>query len=1161
MAVIIETPNPFEPFVGMKKHTHPGGISIWEWLRLTYPGFTEFGNPTICLVNGQPTLRSDWDRKIEDRDIINFIAVVGEVATIIIAVIVIIAAIALSLTMQVPVTPGEVPASDPVFSIKGQQNSIRLGEPIEVNYGRNRIYPSYASRPFFLYQNNDQFQHSLFCIGQGEYEISAIQIGDTVISSYQEAEWEVLPPGAPATLFKTNIYTAPEVGGQMLFGPNNPEYIDDGWVGPFPVCPSGKEVTDIDVDLVYPKGIYNMTNNRGDLEEESVTTEFQARLIDDVGAPLGDWFTLFNPVEVGMTTTPQRRTYSSPEGIGSTIFQTYIHWRESDVAKMVTTIAHGFNVGDHVRVSRCHNDSFNIEDAEILEVPHPQTFTYANPGPDLNPDPPLFGEYDPYGRVQKLSGIVGGLPVGRYEVRARRTSERIDTNRYGYDVVWEGMRGYISGDEPDFGEVTLLAVKIRATNNLNSNTQKLFNVIATRKLPILGSDGFSAPIATRSIVWAFVDIFRSAYGGRITDDKFLDLDTLETLDAFFEDRNEHFDWTFRDAITLWEAAKAVAVVGRSIPLLVGSLITMRRDGPLELPVAMFIPDNMAKGSFNWDIKLWEPDEYDSISIEYTEPSTGYKQEQVPCILPGGTYDRPENIRLSGVQDRTHAYRQGLYILASKRYLRENISFETGMEGFLPSYGDLIAIVHDVPRWGQSGFIVAVEDLGSDQFALYVSEPLLFDESNEFQILLRGKQGELIGPISAEETSDPRVVIVTLVSAPDFLTSGRTEPMLFLFGVAGQITKYGRVVKIEPQGGERVKITAMNEAPIVHSFDSLEPPPLASIGLPPEVPDLPVIPGLFLSQVNAVVLTIQASWLAAFGAQSYLVQTSTDGENWQQRAETARTSIQLQVGAGLIYVRVAAINQGQGPWIQSSITVGRIFGLEVDVPWVDLEWGVRWWNNVLVSKYQVRVYDISGSEPVLKRTTQQDGTTFLYTYEMAVADSNLSREMRVEVDGMYIDDDTGDLVADGTPIGLDLLNPLPAPPAESSIGYEFVSFNPTTHVVTYHLFWVDPIEGDLIRVRVWLSDIDGFDYTALSPVYDYTSSSPGSAYVPVEIDVEVELDADNVHPDWYWRIAVDDVWGSEGAVTEQETIAPAWILEDAEWADEGRWRDGDTWNDS
>lgn len=1050
MAYIIETPNALQPLIGVKKHIHPGGLSIRQWLEIQYPGFTEFENPTICILNGQPVLRENWNYEIKSKDIVNFVGIVGEVVTIIAIVVAVIAlAVSIYLVVSLPGTPGEAPASEPVFSLKGQTNSIRLGEPIECHYGRNRIWPSLASAPFYRYIDNDQFQHSLFCIGQGQYEIEAIQIGDTDIDSFDEVEYEIIEPGEQTDLFRLNVITSAEAGGQTLFAQNQTGFSGDGWIGPFVTNPAGTVVDRIQIDLSYPKGIYHQSKKDGDIEDHHVHVLFQKRRIDDDGNPLEAFSTLIDNDLTARTTTPQRKTRGS-----------------------------------------------------------------------------------------------GVLTPARYEVRGKNVGFARNDNRSGDTVVWEGMRGFVVGGEPDFGDVTLLAVKIKATNNLNARTQERFNVIATRKLPVIDSTGGGTsessfteePVATRSIVWAFVDIFRSNYGARITDERFFDLAALQELDAFYESRNEHFDWTFRDPITVWDAAKAVARAGRAIPLISGSIITMKRDGPLEVPVTLFSPDNIVKGTFNWDIKLWEPNDNDSILVEYTDPTTGYKQETVLCILPdsNATGDNPSDLRLPGVQDRDHAYREGLYVLASQRYLRENISFETGLEGFIPSYGDLVAVSHDVPRWGQSGYILAVEDESNGFFRLHVSEPLNFSESGQvYQILLRGKASETIGPFTAIETDDPKVVEIEMSEDSeefDFLLGGTTEPMLFLFGVAGMDIKYGRLVRIDPQGNERVKITLVGEEAIIHQFDELTAPELNKPAMPPEIPDAPEIQQLTLNQISSDLLIVQASWLAAFGAQYYIVQWSQDGEHWQLVGTTERTSMQFQVSAGVLQVRVAAVNNGQGPWIQEEIAIGLVAGLHEYEPWDDdLDWGVQWWPKINADGWVVKVYDnMDPDNPVLKRTTTlaKDVLEFDYTYANAVSDGNLVRRMKAVVDVRVLNDDTGLIEESGFPSEVELTNPIPAQPIH--LGHELIGEESPGPGIVYRLFWDNPPEVDLVRVKIWISlvDISAFDEDQAILVWDEIAGTPGYLNVPQEAYVTLPEQSSGGNELYYWWVAVFDVWGNE-----------------------------------
>lgn len=1042
MVYIIESLNPYEP-LSIKKTEVRAGATISDYVASQYPLTKEFPTPTICLYNGEPVLRKRWKSVVlNDRDVVNFVACQGWelVAAIVIAVVV---ALAVTLLMPLPKVPGTTPESDPVYSLKGQGNSIRLGEPIECSYGRNRIYPSYASRPYYAYENNDQFQHSLLCIGQGEYDVDDVLIGDTSIDNYQEAFYEIVPPGEEVTLFPTNVFTSAEAGGQNLFGPNQDGYGVDGWVGPFPSNPAGTQTYVIQVDMAFPKGLYWL-GTRGDMFAITVQIEVQRRLIDDAGDPLGPWETLTDDPyfsETGITTTPQRRTYSAD------------------------------------------------------------------------------------------------VPLGRYEVRARRVNNFAEGTQYGNDVVWEGLRGWLQ-IEHDYGDITLLAVKIRATNNLNDRTQQLINVIATRKLPIRAANGsWSEPTATRSIVWAFVDMFKAQYGGRIDSDSFFDWDTLLELDALYTTRSEFFDWCFRDPITVWDAARIIAQVGRAVPLLSGSLITMKRDGPLSTPVAMFNQENITEGSFEWSVKLWDLDEQDCLRIEYTDTTTGYKQETVMCILPGGTSNHPRDLRLEGVQSRAHAYHEGLYRLACDRYLRENVTFETGLEGYIPVYGDLIAITHDVPRWGQGGYVVNAVRGPGDDYDLWLSEPLVWEEDTEHQILLRAKNGDVYGPYIVQQTQDSMQVIITSPQDIDFLLDGKTEPMLFMFGPVGEETKYMKVVRIEPQGKETIRVSAVNDAPIVHSFDSLTPPALEETPYAPIPPDLPEIDNLYLTAVDGTLQAVQVAWSAAFGATSYVVQTSIDGDNWTTRATTTRTSVTLAVEPGDLYVRVAGIGAGQGPWIQDVITIGAVSGLVIVTPWDALEWVATWFQTLNALGWQVKVYDNSGMSPVLKRTEDlliTDPRTYTYDYTKATADANLVREMLLSVDVKFEAIDGSGPELSGTPTLLEVSNSIPLP--VTSLGSAVDAVNPTS--VDYELSWIVPAgQGDLHRIKIWVEPASGFDPSVATPVYDYTAPSPGAGVLPSSQIVTVPLDSDGEHAAYYWRVGIFDVWGNEIStnVSAEQTI--------------------------
>lgn len=1039
MAYVIEIPNSFDP-TKVIKHRARDGISIWEWLKEQDPNFVEFELPTVCALNGQFILREQWGTRLKPNDVVQFIVVpTGPFALIAIAVIAIAVLAFFVMSVPVPVTPGEQPASDPVFSNKGQQNAIRLGEPIEVCYGRNRMYPSLASRPYYQYIDNDQYQHALYCLGQGEFEIHDIQFGDTSIDDFDEVEYEVIEPGNSVSLFPTNVHTSDEAGGQEIFAPNEEDYVAPGWVGPFPANPAGTDAYQLQVDVILPKGLYQAEEDGG-IGSVSITIEIEYREIDDAGAPLGSFQPFTSPfpyVFTMTTTTPQRRTLSVD------------------------------------------------------------------------------------------------VPEGRYEVRMRRDVPKTISHKVGNTIVWEGLRSYLRDGVSEFGDVTLIAARVRATNNLNDRTQLKFNVVATRKLPIYTgeSGGFSAPASTRSIVWAFVDVFRARYGGRLADN-FFDWDALVALDALYTSRGEYFDWIFRDPVTVWETARTVARVGRATPLLIGSLVTMRRDGPAELPVTLFNADNIVSGSFNWAIRLSRLEEHDSIRVEYTESLTGYKQEAIVATI-GSSYDNPKDVRIPGIQDRAHAYREGLYILATDRYLRENITFDTGLEGYIPTFGDLILVAHDVPRWSQMGYIVHAVQLDVDRWQVYVSEPLRWEDGESYIMLLRGSQAEIIGTFAAQQTMEEQQVVLTIPEESPGMTwllGGQNEPMLFIFGKTGENTKLCKVVKIEPQGGEIIRITAVNNAPIIHELAEQNPPDWTPPSLPPETPGLPVVENLYLNQIDGPEMNIQAAWTAAPGALSYIVQSSHDaGETWIERGIVVTPGLVFPGTPGVNKVRVAAINEGQGPWLEGEIEIVPILALELVTEWIGLVWKVSWSAARNAIGYTVRVYDNTESAPILERTQNLSATEreFEYDFATATTDANLNRDMIVEVTPEYTD-------GSGTPTSLELHNDPPGAP--SGFGMQQIGID-SMGGMEYRLFWTNPAtSADQKRIQLWLETTPGFDPEVEAPALDLPVATPGD---PLDDEAFVSIPGGATHPAYYWRVGIFDVWGEEiGSNVSAEQTIPA-----------------------
>lgn len=76
----------------------------------------------------------------------------------------------------------------------------------------------------------------------------------------------------------------------------------------------------------------------------------------------------------------------------------------------------------------------------------------------------------------------------------------------------------------------------------------------------------------------------------------------------------------------------------------------------------------------------------------------------------------------GCTNKEQALREATYMALANRYRRRIVTFTTELEGLIPSYGDLIAITHDMAQWGQGGEILKQEGL-----KLTLSEPVTFKD--------------------------------------------------------------------------------------------------------------------------------------------------------------------------------------------------------------------------------------------------------------------------------------------------------------------------------------------------------------------------------------------------------------------------------------------------
>lgn len=945
----------------------------------------DFEEPTICLVDGEPLLRGEWDAPVSGR-VVTFIRLAQGIETLIIAAVVAVAAVAVVVAMPKVAAPDNVKAGSasntahnatavgattpngaPVYTLQGENNQSRLNAPIECAYGRVRLWPSYAANPYNVFVGNNQYQFSLFCLGVGAFDIHEMYLDETRLSAFEDVTFEIVNPGERFDLFEDNVETATSVANLELFAPNEAEYT--GWTNAYVVGRPGIKATRIEVDIDLPNGLYSINQESGALMPLEVQASFQYAEVDHEGNRIGNWQTMLFNIATALRTKPSNKQ-DFPANASDPIIEVVGVEDTADVTSPAdddrTAVPQA--VGKRTRFRNTGAPYF----LQRMATATPQRFTLS-----------------------------ARVPEGRYQVRAVRMDQKNDTIQAAHTLRWTSLRCYANSVRY-YGNTTLVAIRARATNQLNDSVARKFNVVATRRLPVWSAaKGWTPDVPTRNPVWAFCDVFRAAYGGKLAD-KFLQLDELEELAGELEKEKIHFDYVFDQRSTVWDAAKTVARICRGTPLVQISKITIVRDSVKPFPTAMFNEHNIVAGSFTWSIRLRDVQEHDGLEVEYVDDLT-WKRETIVCAIGSDKGDNPKVLKLLGCTDRARAFWEGLYARAVELFITEAIEFKTGLEGLLPRYGDRILVSHDVPRWGTGGFILSVDN---NEFQL--DREVTFGEGVH-KLLFRSRDGRPFGPFRCEATAAPDVVRVLGMSVSEASAlaydASREEPPLFMFGKESLERRDCTVTAVVPDGEGNVTIKAVNYTDSIFAYDSIQPPVKDADVVSVKEPDRPKVTSL---DVFAVPGTNQeyalARWNPALGAKHYILQQSADGKTWTTLVTQTDTTYQFRTVRGRLWLRVAGVNKDVGPWFTWS-SDSRVPARPAKVQGLRLEEfqpgyvAVKWNNLAHTESFQVTVFD-ADTGSILRQATVV-GHSYTYRLTDAVTDGATSSRVILRVKGINI----------------------------------------------------------------------------------------------------------------------------------------------------------------
>ena len=319
---------------------------------------------------------------------------------------------------------------------------------------------------------------------------------------------------------------------------------------------------------------------------------------------------------------------------------------------------------------------------------------------------------------------------------------------------------------------------------------------------------------TRNPIWAMVEILRRPWGANLRDDQ-IDLEAMYIAAEQADAAGETFDWVFNQSMTVWEAIKVCCSVCRCTPIMNGGLVSVVRDVPQYVPVALFNSENIHQNSFKIQRRVFNNEAHDGLKATYLDQVT-WQNETVLATLDTQLGYNPKTINLRGVSDRDQAQKMANYLWASEHYNREIVKFKTTYSAISLTYGDLIKVSTDIADWGQSGQIEQIE-LGR---IFTSSEPFVFTDFVDHNITFRDKLGGVYGPfLVVPYASNPPVYEdiykceLAAVGAVDETKIPVNDDVLKPQYIFGEVNKDGTICKINKisnQGIDEIEIEAVVE---------------------------------------------------------------------------------------------------------------------------------------------------------------------------------------------------------------------------------------------------------------------------------------------------------------------------------------------------------------
>ncbi|AOZ65309.1 tail protein [Klebsiella phage vB_KpnS_KpV522] len=376
------------------------------------------------------------------------------------------------------------------------------------------------------------------------------------------------------------------------------------------------------------------------------------------------------------------------------------------------------------------------------------------------------------------------------------------------------------------------------------------------------------------------------------------------------------DVIVQSQVEAFQLVRDVCSAFRGMTFYNGESLSIIVDKPRD-PVYLFTADNVVDGVF---VRTFPSEKtmYTSCNVMFDDEENQYEQDVEPVFNADAAMrfgHNPTSITAIGCTRRTEANRRGRWILQTN-LSATTVSFSTGLEGMIPSCGDVIYVAD--PHW-QSAFNLVLSGRIMEVTGTQVFLAFRCDAKAGDTLILNTDDGKPVRRTIASVSADGKTI--TLNVGFNFDVAPDSVFLIESDQLAAEQYVVTRIEKGSDDDEFTFAITATQYNP--NKYDAIDNGVITD-DRPTSVVDpdsLGAPKDLTISSFSRIVQgmsveTMVIGWSAVQYAKLYEVQWRKDGGNWNNVPRTATTQVDIEgIYAGEYQARVRCISGGNvaSPW--------------------------------------------------------------------------------------------------------------------------------------------------------------------------------------------------------------------------------------------------------